>query len=87
MRDITRNYFNYLLDIKNLFIRLYGLTGVAFGRSLSSFISFIRTSIVTMVETISDQDQMKIIRLYHLIDDISLVIERIAAFCRCVCIR
>ncbi|CAB5214383.1 unnamed protein product [Rhizophagus irregularis] len=63
--------------------RLYGLTGVAFGRSLSSFISFIRTSIVTMVETISDQDQMKIIRLYHLIDDISLVIERIAAFCRC----
>ncbi|GBC07609.1 hypothetical protein RclHR1_07570005 [Rhizophagus clarus] len=63
--------------------RLYGLTGVTFGRSLSSFISFVRTSIVTIVETITDQGQMKIIRLYHLIDDVSLVIERIAAFCRC----
>lgn len=86
MGDITGNYFIYLFDIKIYFISLYGLTGVAFGRSLSSFISFVRTSIVTMVETIADQDQMKIIRLYHLINDVSLVIERIAAFCRCVCI-
>ncbi|RIA91282.1 Spc98 family-domain-containing protein [Glomus cerebriforme] len=63
--------------------RLYGLTGVAFGRSLSSFITFVRTSIVAMAETITEQDQIKIIRLYHIVNDVSLVIGRIAAFCRC----
>jgi len=78
----------YYIDLYFKFIcfSLYGLTGVAFGRSLSSFIAFVRTSIVEMAETITGQGQMKIVRLYHIIDDASLVIERIAAFCRCVCI-
>ncbi|CAG8514908.1 2220_t:CDS:2 [Funneliformis caledonium] len=92
MNKMLRRFLNLGSHIKRLETvsegcmmnaRLNGLTGVAFGRSLFSFIAFVRTSIVEMAETITAQDQMKIVRLYHIIDDASLVIERIAAFCRC----
>ncbi|CAG8712634.1 18063_t:CDS:10, partial [Gigaspora rosea] len=59
----------------------YGLTGAAFGRSLSSFIMYIQKSIVSIAESSGEQENM--IHLYHAMDDISLVIERIAAFCCC----
>ncbi|CAG8637621.1 13643_t:CDS:10 [Cetraspora pellucida] len=62
---------------------IYGLTGIAFGRSLSSFITFIQKSIASIVEKSGGQKNMKIIHLYHAMDDVSLIIERIAAFCRC----
>ncbi|CAG8526842.1 30220_t:CDS:10, partial [Racocetra persica] len=65
------------------YLSVYGLTGIAFGRSLSSFITFIQKSIASIVEKSGGQKHMKIIHLYHTMDDVSLIIERIAAFCRC----
>ncbi|KAF0390464.1 Spc97/Spc98 family protein [Gigaspora margarita] len=62
-------------------VPVYGLTGAAFGRSLSSFIMYIQKSIVSIAESSGEQENM--IHLYHAMDDISLVIERIAAFCYC----
>ncbi|RHZ48035.1 hypothetical protein Glove_562g31 [Diversispora epigaea] len=62
---------------------LYGLTGVAFGRSLASFVSFIRKSISAVAEKLNGADNIKIVRLYHTMDESSLIVERIAAFCCC----
>nr|CAG8496215.1 9086_t:CDS:10 [Entrophospora candida] len=62
----------------------YGLTGVAFGRSLDCFTSFIRTSILVRIEkSIINDDQIKIIQLYHLMDETSIILEIIARFCKC----
>ncbi|CAG8520510.1 12905_t:CDS:10, partial [Acaulospora morrowiae] len=62
---------------------IYGLTGVAFGRSLSSFISLVRKSTIAMFEKHEVKDNTRIVGLYHVMDEVSFVVEKIAAFCRC----
>ncbi|CAG8663086.1 13359_t:CDS:2, partial [Acaulospora colombiana] len=52
---------------------LYGLTGVAFGRSLASFILLIRKSLVAMSEKNNATDHTIIVGLYHVIDEVSLI--------------
>ena len=64
--------------------RLYGLVGLAFGRSLSACLLHIRSAIVALMEQLGGIDNINLMELYHILDESSLVLEKLAVFCCCV---
>ncbi|KAG9295399.1 hypothetical protein G9A89_013428 [Geosiphon pyriformis] len=62
---------------------LYGLTGIAFGRSLFSFITFLRKTITEIKEKSEGLENMGILKFYYILEESSLVLERLATFCCC----
>ncbi|CAO3572327.1 unnamed protein product [Mortierella alpina] len=59
-----------------------GLIRIAFGRSLSSYLTFLQVSIVALQET-SQKRYMHILELHHTTHDMAVVLERLARLCQC----
>ncbi|KAL1923356.1 uncharacterized protein VTP21DRAFT_8336 [Calcarisporiella thermophila] len=63
--------------------RLFGLTGVAFGQALLSYIIFCQTTISQLVQTSGQQKSMTILELYHLMEGVSFILEKLAELSYC----
>ncbi|KAF9186022.1 hypothetical protein BGZ50_002685 [Haplosporangium sp. Z 11] len=59
-----------------------GLVRIAFGRSLSSYLTFLQGSIVALQEA-SQERPTRILELYHKTHDMAVTLERLAHLCRC----
>ncbi|KAG0254885.1 hypothetical protein BG011_005446 [Mortierella polycephala] len=59
-----------------------GLIRIAFGRSLSSYLTFLQGSIVALQEA-SQERPTRILELYHKTHDMTVTLERLAHLCRC----
>ncbi|KAF9397229.1 hypothetical protein BGX21_009085 [Mortierella sp. AD011] len=59
-----------------------GLIRIAFGRSLSSYLTFLQGTIVALQET-SQEREMNILELNHKTRDMGVILERLATLCQC----
>ncbi|KAG0004783.1 hypothetical protein BGZ79_008131 [Entomortierella chlamydospora] len=59
-----------------------GLIRIAFGRSLSSYLTFLQGTIVALQET-SQEREMNILELNHKARDMGVILERLATLCQC----
>ncbi|KAG0371108.1 Gamma-tubulin complex component 6 [Gamsiella multidivaricata] len=59
-----------------------GLIRIAFGRSLSSYLTFLQGTIVVLQET-SRKKQMQVLELHHKTRGVTLMLERLANLCQC----
>ncbi|KAF9918994.1 hypothetical protein BX616_003244 [Lobosporangium transversale] len=58
------------------------LTRIAFGRALSSYLTFLQGTIMALQQT-NDAKRMNILELHHKMYEMSVVLERLSHFCRC----
>ncbi|KAG0214309.1 hypothetical protein BGX28_002417 [Mortierella sp. GBA30] len=60
-----------------------GLIRIAFGRSLSSYLTFLQGSVVSLQDS-SEKRQMSVVELHHKTHDMTVILERLAHLCQCV---
>lgn len=60
-----------------------GLIRIAFGRSLSSYLTFLQGTVVSLQESCRDK-QIHLLELHHKTHDLGEILSRLAHLCQCV---